>query len=174
MYHRYGDLSKFILDVEQLRMAKDGYVYISKEEDYDIAAYLESSFGPLEKAKPFLAFLAKHIGELDDLVQRFYQKKRVKNGGRGYVCLPSSVGVLRFDYSQSMEDDPDPHEKEFPFELETICLEAPDKILFDYWGTIENTQLAVIFECKENRFFLRKFGAFDRIPDDWEKSQTEP
>lgn len=171
MYHRYGDISKFITDMEQLYIADDGYVYISKEEDYDIAVYLESCCGPLDEVKPFLVFLAAHIGELDNLVQRFHQKKRIKNSGRGYVCLPSSTGVLRFDYSQSMENDPDPQEKEFPFELEIICLEAPDRIVFDYWGTEENTQLEVAFEYKDHCFFLRRFGAFDCIPDGWEESE---
>ena len=171
MYNRYGDMSKFIIDMEQLCIADDGYVYISKEEDYDIAAYLESCCGPLDEVKPFLVFLAAHICELDNLVQRFHQKKRIKNGGCGYVCLPSSIGVLRFDYSQSMENDPDPQEKEFPFKLEIIGLEAPDRVVFDYWGTTENTQLAVTFEYKENHFFLRKFGAFDCIPDNWEESE---
>ena len=171
MYNRYGDMSKFIMDMKRLCIADDGYVYISKAEDYDIAAYLESRCGPLDEVKPFLVFLAAHICELDNLVQRFYQKKRVKNGGRGYVCLPSSIGVLRFDYSQSMENDPDPQEKEFPFELEIICLEAPDRIVFDYWGTAENTQLEAAFEYKDHHFFLRRFGAFDCIPDNWEESE---
>ena len=92
MYNRYGDISKFIIDMEQLCIADDGYVYISKEEDFGIAVDMESSYGSLDEVKPFIAFLAKHIGELDNLVQRFNQKKRIKKGGRGYVCLPSSIG----------------------------------------------------------------------------------
>ncbi len=112
MYNRYGDISKFIIDMEQLCIADDGY-----------------------------------------------------------VCLPSPIGVLRFDCSQSMENNPDPQEKEFPFELGIICLEAPDRIVFDYWGTAENTQLEAAFEYKDRHFFLRKFGAFDCIPDNWEESE---
>lgn len=171
MYNRYGDLSKFILDPDQLCAAADGYVYISREEDYGIAVDPEGCPGSLDEVKPFLVFLAEHICELDNLVQRFHRKKRVKNGGRGYVCLPSPIGVLRCDYSQSMENDPDPQEKEFPYELEIICLEAPDRIVFDYWGTEENTQLSVVFAYREHRFFLRMFGVFDCIPDDWEESE---
>ncbi len=171
MYNRYGDISKFIIDMEQLCIADDGYVYISKEEDYGIAVEMESCYGSLDEVKPFIAFLAKHIYELDNLVQRFHQKKRVKNGGRGYVCLPSPIGFLRFDYSQSMENDPTPQEKEFPFELEIIYIEEPNSIAFDYWCTVKNTQLFVTFEYKENQFFLRKYGAFDCIPDNWEESK---
>ena len=171
MYNRYGDISKFIIDMEQLCIADDGYVYISKEEDFGIAVDMESSYGSLDEVKPFIAFLAKHIGELDNLVQRFNQKKRIKKGGRGYVCLPSSIGVLRFDYSQSMENDPAPEEKEFPFELEIIYIEEPNRVVFDYWCTIYNSQLPVTFEYKEHHFFLRKYGAFDCIPDNWEDSE---
>ncbi len=169
MYNRYGDISKFIIDMEQLCIADDGYVYISKEEDYDIAVDMESCYGSLDEIKSFIVLLAKHICELDNLVQRFNQKKRVKNGGRGYVCLPSPIGLLRFDYSQSMENDPAPQEKEFPFELEIIYMEEPGSIVFDYWCTVKNTQLPVTFEYKEKHFFLRKYGAFDCIPDNWEE-----
>ena len=55
--------------------------------------------------------------------------------------------------------------------MEIICLEAPDRIVFDYWGTEENTQLEIAFEYKDRRFFLRRFGAFDCIPDGWEESE---
>ena len=37
LYNRYGDISKFITDMEQLCVADDGYVYISRQEDYEIA-----------------------------------------------------------------------------------------------------------------------------------------
>ena len=76
LYNRYGDISKFIIDMEQLCIADDGYVYISKEEDYDIAVDMESCYGSLDEVKSFIVFLAKHICELDNLVQRFNQKKR--------------------------------------------------------------------------------------------------
>ena len=89
--NRYGDISKFIIDMEQLCIADDGYIYISEEEDYDIAVDMESCYGSLDEVKSFIVFLAKHICELDNLVQRFNQKKRGKNGGRGYVCLPSPI-----------------------------------------------------------------------------------
>ena len=42
LYNRYEDQSKFIMDMEQLCIAEDGYVYISKEEDYGIAIDMES------------------------------------------------------------------------------------------------------------------------------------
>lgn len=172
MYNRYGDISKFIIDMEQLYVADDGCVYISKQKDYCIAVDMESCYGSLDEVKPFIAFLAKHICELDNLVQRFNQKKRIKNGGHGYVSLPSHRGILRFDYSQSMENDPTPQEKAFPFELSIIYMEEPNSIVFDYWSTINSTQLDVTFEYKENKFFLRKFGSFDCIPDNWEERTT--
>lgn len=112
MYNRYGDLSKFITDADQLCTENDGYVYISKEEDYDIAVDMESCYGSLDEVRAFLVFLAKHICELDNLVQRFNQKNRMKKSG--YVCLPHPIGVLRFDYLQSMEKEPDPQKRSFP------------------------------------------------------------
>lgn len=88
----------------------------------------------------------------------------------GYVCLPSPDWVLRFDYSQSMEKEPAPQKKAFPFELEIIYIEEPNIIVFDYWCTNKNTQLDVTFEYRDTRFFLRKYGSFDCIPDNWEQS----
>ena len=171
MYNRYGDISKFVTNIEQLYVAEDGFVYLSQEKDYGIAVDIDNCYGSLNELQSFLICLSKHICELDNLVQRFNQKKSVRNDGHGYVCLPSPRGILRFDYSQSMENDPAPQEKEFPFELGIICLEAPDRIVFDYWGTAENTQLEAAFEYKDRHFFLRKFGAFDCIPDNLEESE---
>lgn len=167
MYNRYGDISKFITDENQLCPENDEYVYLSREEDYDIAVDMESCYGSLDEVRPFLVFLAKHICELDNLVQRFNQCHRMKR--TGYVCLPSPDWVLRFDYMQSMEKDSSAHKKEFPFDLSIIYIENPDNIVFDYWCTNKNTQLDVTFEFKEGKFFLRKYGSFDCIPDNWEQ-----
>lgn len=172
MYNRYGDLSKFITDADQLCTENDGYVYLSKEENYDIAVDMESCYGSLDEVRAFLIFLAKHICELDNLVQRFNQKNRMKKSG--YVCLPSPKWVLRFDYLQSMEKEPEPQKKEFPFDLSIIYIEEPNIIVFDYWCTNKNTQLDVTFEYRENQFFLRKYGSFDCIPDNWEQSLSSP
>ena len=57
MYNRYGDISKFIIDMEQLCIVEDGYIYISKEEDYDIAVDMESCYGSLDEVKSFIVFL---------------------------------------------------------------------------------------------------------------------
>ena len=171
LYNRYGDISKFVTNIEQLYVAEDGFVYLSQEKDYGIAVDIDNCYGSLNELQSFLICLSKHICELDNLVQRFNQKKSVRNDGHGYVCLPSPRGILRFDYSQSMENNPDPQEKEFPFELAIIYIEEPGSIVFDYWCTVKNTQLPVTFEHKENHFFLRKYGAFDCIPDNWEESE---
>ncbi len=168
-FNRYGDISKFITDPDLLQVTWDKYVYISNENDYDIAVGLESCYAPFDEVKPFIAFLATQICELDNIVQRFNQKKRIKNGGRGYVCLPSSVGILRIDYSQSMEDNPTPQEEKFSFILACIYIEEKNWVSFDYWCTTENSQLDVIFEYKENKFFLRRYGIIDCIPDNWEE-----
>ena len=172
LYNRYGDISKFVTNIEQLCVAEDGFVYLSQEKDYGIAVDIDNCYGSLNELQSFLICLSKHICELDNLVQRFNQKKRVRNDGHGYVCLPSPRGILRFDYSQSMENDPDPQEKEFPFELEIIYMEEPNHIVFEYWCTVKATYLFVTFEYKENNFFLRKYGVFDCIPDNWEANDS--
>ena len=167
-FNRYGDLSKFITDPDLLQVTWDKCVYISNENDYDIAVELESCYASFDEVKQFIAFLATQICELDNAAQRFNQKKRIKNNGYGYVCLPSLAGMFRIDYSQSMEDNPAPQEKKFDFILAYIYIEEKNRISFDYWCTTENSQLDVVFEYKENKFFLRTYGAIDNIPDNWE------
>ena len=105
-FNRYGDISKFITDPDLLQVTGDECVYISNENDYDIAVDLETCYASFDEVKLFIAFLATQICELDNAAQRFHRKKRVKNGGRGYVSLPSPAGTYRIDYSQSMEDNP--------------------------------------------------------------------
>lgn len=122
-FNRYGDISKFITDPDLLQVTGDECVYISNENDYDIAVDLETCYASFDEVKPFIAFLATQICELDNVAQRFHRKKRVKNGGRGYVSLPSPAGTYRIDYSQSMEDNPAPQEEEFHFILVFIYME---------------------------------------------------
>ena len=121
-FNRYGDLSKFITDPDLLQATGDGGVYISNEDNYDIAVYLETCYASFDEVKPFIVFLATQICELDNAVQRFHRKKELKNG-RGYVRLPSSLGTLSIDYSQSMEDNPTPQEEKSDFILAYIYME---------------------------------------------------
>ena len=168
-FNRYGDISKFITDPNLLKVTEDECVYISDGNDYDIAVDIETCYAPFDEVKPFIAFLATQICELDNAVQRFHRKKRIKNDGRGYVSLPSPPGTFRIDYSQSMEDNPEPQEEKFHFILAFIYMEEKNQISFEYWCTTENSQLEVVFEYKENKFFLRTYGAIDNIPDNWEE-----
>jgi len=173
MYDRYGDISKFITDAEQLCVVKDindEIVYLSKEKDYDIAVDLEECYAPFEKIRSFLAFLSAHICELDNTVQWFDRHKRIKS--HGYVRLPSPPGTLRFDYSQSIEDIPSSEgeveeKKAYPYILTFIYLEKPNFVTLEYWCTTKNSQFEAVFEYKEGGFFLRSFGIFDCIPDNW-------
>ena len=111
-FNRYGDLSKFITDPDLLQVTGDECIYISNENDYDIAVDLETCYASFDEVKPFITFLATQIYELDNAAQRFHRKKRVKN-----------------------------------------------------------SQLEVVFEYKENKFFLWTYGAIDNIPDNWEDEQ---
>ena len=166
MYNRYGDMSKFVTDLDLLELSRDGTVCISAEEDYDIAVDLEASYASFNELRLYIALLAARICELDNIVQRFSRKKRLKE--RGYKCLPSFVGVVWFDYAQSTEDNPAPQGKTFPYDLAFVYLEKPNFVTLDYWHHTENAQLDVVFERREDRFFLRRYGAVAHIPDDWE------
>ena len=165
-FNRYGDLSKFITNPDLLQAASDETVWISSKADYDIAVDLEGCPTPFEEMKPFIALLATKICELDNTVQRFYQKKKMKESG--YLCIPSSKGILRFDYLRSMENRPASQRKGFPDYLAYIYIEEPSVLLFDYWCTGESVQLEVVFEYKAEEFCLRRFGVVGGIPDHWE------
>ena len=162
-------LHKLITDQDLLQVTEDESVYISNENDYDIAVDLESCYASFDEVKPFIAFLATQICELDNAVQRFHRKKRIKNNGRGYVRLPSSPGTLSIDYSQSMEDNPTPQGEKSDFILAYIYMEEKNQISFNYWCTTENSEFDVVFEYKENKFFMRRYGIIDNIPDNWEE-----
>ena len=86
MYNRYQDIDKFITDVNELRMDKDGGVYISSEEDYGIMVDLEEQMDKFEELKSQIVFAAEHIGELDNMVQR-YSRKRWNETLEDYVAL---------------------------------------------------------------------------------------
>lgn len=81
VFNRYGDISRFITDPDLLQVTEDGCVYISDENDYDIAVYLETCYASFDEVKPFIAFLATQICELDNAVQRFHRKKELKTMG---------------------------------------------------------------------------------------------
>ena len=53
-FNRYGDLSKFITDPDLLQATGDGGVYISNEDNYDIAVYLETCYASFDEVKPFI------------------------------------------------------------------------------------------------------------------------
>ena len=155
-FNRYGDLSKFITDPDLLQVTEDESVYISNENDYDIAVYLKTCYASFDEVKPFIAFLATQICELDNAVQRFDRKSQKKRIRRD-VSLTSPY---RIDYS-SMEDNPTPQEEKSDYILAYIYMEEKNRISFDYWCTTRNSQLEVVFEYKENKFFLRSFGMIE-------------
>ena len=74
-FNRYGDLSKFITDPDLLQVTGDECIYISNANDYDIAVDLETCYASFDEVKPFIAFLATQIFELDNAAQRCHRKK---------------------------------------------------------------------------------------------------
>ena len=71
MYNRYHDINKFITDPEKLQIVNRSEVYISREEDYDIVVDFEGHTEEFESLKPFIAFIARNICELDNTAQKF-------------------------------------------------------------------------------------------------------
>ena len=71
MYNRYYDIKKFITDPEKLQIVNGSEVYISSEEDYDIVVDLKEHKEEFESLKPFIAFIARNICELDNTAQKF-------------------------------------------------------------------------------------------------------
>ncbi len=71
MYNRYHDIKKFVIDPEKLQIVNGSEVYISSEEDYDIVVDLKEHKEEFESLKPFIAFIARNICELDNTAQKF-------------------------------------------------------------------------------------------------------
>ena len=71
MYNRYHDIKKFVTDPEKLQIVNGSEVYISSEEDYDIVVDLKEHKEEFECLKPFIAFIARNICELDNTAQKF-------------------------------------------------------------------------------------------------------
>ena len=71
MYNRYHDIKKFVTDPEKLQIVNGSEVYISSEEDYDIVVGLKEHKEEFESLKPFIAFIARNICELDNTAQKF-------------------------------------------------------------------------------------------------------
>lgn len=96
---RYGDLSKFVTDLDKLELVNGSEVYISDEEDYDIVVDLEGQEEKFDALRPFIVFVAKNVCRLDDLAQGF----DAAHGGNGHFRhLLSGVFVdepyIIFDY----------------------------------------------------------------------------
>lgn len=167
--NRYSDMSKFITDIDQLQVVNNEVVYLSSEDDYDIAIDLEGCYDTFENLKPFMVTVAKHICEMDNMVLKFNNTTRRNNMPLKFAKLPAPCGILRFDYAKSIEKEPVPKKKSFPFLLSLVYIEEPNFVTFDYWATDENNQFDTVFEYKDGRFYLRKYGAYDCIPDDWDQ-----
>ena len=56
----------------------------------------------------------------------------------------------------------------FPCVVSIIFIDYP-YVIFEYWGTEENTQFDVVFEHSEGKFTLKSFGTISNIPSNWEE-----
>lgn len=139
MYDRFNDASKFITP-DKWALDGDGFVYISGEDDYDIAVDFERCYCSFEELKPFITLVVEQITELDNTVQRFYNKSH------GFSPL-----------------------RETEFYLNLVSLPKPDFVTLEYVCEKVNSQFDVLFEYKNERFYLREFGLLKDIPEDWDE-----
>lgn len=137
MYNRYDDIEKFITDPDKLQMTNGSEVYISCEEDFDIVVDLQGHTDEFEQLKPYIAFIAWNVCDLDNIAQKFDK-------------LHSGSG-------------------QFPYSVAVIFIDDPF-VIFEYWGTEENTQFDVVFEHSEGKFMLKSFGTVLNISPDWEEA----
>ena len=79
MYDRYNDIDKFITDPDKFRVINGSEVYISSEDNYNIAVDLQGHTEEFEKLKPFIVLVAKKICRLDNFVQKF-ERQQNRNG----------------------------------------------------------------------------------------------
>ena len=70
-YNRYGDRTKLITDVSQIKIYDDCYIPISGEDDYDIAIYLEKGATEIDDIKKYILSLIEYICELDNTTQKY-------------------------------------------------------------------------------------------------------
>lgn len=140
MYDRYSDASKFITEPDKWELDSDGFVYISGEDDYDIAVDFERCYCSFEELKPFIALITERINELDNTVQRFHNKQH------GFSPL-----------------------RETKYYLNLVSFPKPRFVTLEYVCTDVNSQFDVLFEYKNERFCLREFGMVKNIPEDWDK-----
>lgn len=130
MFNRYGDITKFITDEDKLECVNNEVV-ISDRNDYYIVIDLEDSHDTFENLKSFIVIVAKSICEMDNIVLKFNNTKRISNKIIRDVALPA-YGSICIDYSKLMDDPIMKVDKEFPFELEVISIEKPNFVTLDY------------------------------------------
>ena len=75
MYDRYNDIDKFITDPDKFRVVNGSEVYISSEDNYNIAVDLQGHTEEFEQLKPFIVLVAKNICRLDNIVQKFERQQ---------------------------------------------------------------------------------------------------
>ncbi len=129
MYNRYNDISKFITDSKKLQIINNNEVYISKEDDYDIAVVLEEGqLEVFEDLRDFIVCIAQHICKIDNCVQEFYRQ-----------------------HSQAL-DFP------FDLEIVYIDEVSTHSITLDYWEIGVNNQFLVECVYENNRFIIQEIG----------------
>ena len=128
MYDRYNDIDKFITDPDKFRVINGSEVYISSEDNYNIAVDLQGHTEEFEQLKPFIVLVAKNICRLDNIVQKF-ERQQNRNGASS----------------------------QFLYNIAVVFIDDP-YIIFEYWGTEENTQFDVVFEYDKEKFYYENYG----------------
>ena len=137
-YNRY-EREKFIEDASQIEVVDECYICISGEDDYDMAIYLEEDASEIEDINKYIMSLIEHIGELDNMVQKYnsirwpqetdfpYELVNIHIDGQEDIrleywgCIENTQFYVRFKYIKNsyvmksfglVEDIPEDWEKE--------------------------------------------------------------
>lgn len=98
---------------------------------------------------------------LGDQADRFEELKP-------FIIL-TAENLCKMDYmAQKYEYDCDSSFADH-FGIAYICLDALEKVILTYYGTIENTEFDVAFQYLNGMFILKSFGMVKDIPPDWDK-----
>lgn len=130
MYDRYNDIDKFITDPDKFRVVNGSEVYISSEDNYNIAVDLQGHTEEFEQLKPFIVLVAKNICRLDNIVQKF-ERQQNRDGASS----------------------------QFLYNIAVVFIDDP-YIILEYWGTEENTQFDVVFEYDKEKFCSKVLGQY--------------
>lgn len=127
MYNQYNNIEKFVTNPDKLQITNGSEVYISSEDNFDIVVDLQDHSEKFEQLKPFIAFLARNVCELDNTAQKF---DRLQSGNSQFSYVVSIIFIdnpyVIFRYLGTEENT----------EFDVIFKHSEGKFILKSFGTI--------------------------------------